>query len=165
MSAGITLRELLAWNDEASNYWKSHLDANPQVLDLPCSIGGATNVQEFIRHIWTAELRWAQRLAGTPVITKEQIPQGPLDALFNLHAKAVEIFIGLLVESDETWDKPYVLEFDWVPPEIRTVSRRKIAAHMLLHSQRHWAQLATQIRTAGFPSGFKGDLIFSKALR
>ena len=26
MSAAITLEELLAWNDEAARYWKSHLE-------------------------------------------------------------------------------------------------------------------------------------------
>ncbi len=40
----------------------------------------------------------------------------------------------------------YVLEFNWMPPEQRTVSRRKVAAHMLFHSQRHWAQLAALVR-------------------
>jgi hypothetical protein len=64
MSAGITLEEMLAWNDQASAYWKAHFDANPILLDLHCGIGGAANVQEFVRHIWGAELRWAQRLLG-----------------------------------------------------------------------------------------------------
>ena len=54
-----------------------------------------------------------------------------------------------------------MLEFDWVPLEARSVSRRKVAAHALFHSQRHWAQLATLVRQAGFPSGFRGDLLFS----
>jgi hypothetical protein len=40
-----------------------------------------------------------------------------------------------------------------------------MAAHALLHSQRHWAQLATLVRVAGFPSGFKGDLLISQALK
>jgi hypothetical protein len=39
-----------------------------------------------------------------------------------------------------------------------------MAGHALLHSQRHWAQLASSVREAGFPSGFPGDLIFSPAL-
>jgi len=45
-----------------------------------------------------------------------------------------------------------------------TVSKRKMLAHTLFHSQRHWAQLATLVRAAGFPSGFKGDLLLSSAL-
>jgi len=56
------------------------------------------------------------------------------------------------------------LDFPWLPQDARSFSRRKIAAHALFHSQRHWAQLATLVRVAGFPSGFKGDMLISSAL-
>ena len=164
MSVGITFEELLAWNDQASVYWKAHFESNPNLLDLHCGIGGAKNVQEFVRHIWGAELRWAQRLAGVEETAREKIPAGPLDALFDLHTQAVTIYQNLLAAPERTWSDPYVLKFDWIPPEQRSVSRRKIAAHALFHSQRHWAQLATLVRNAGFPSDFRGDLIFSPAL-
>jgi uncharacterized damage-inducible protein DinB len=165
MSVGITMEELLAWNVEASAFWKKHLEANPAQLDLPCGIGGADDVQQFVKHIWGVELRWAQRLAGQPVISKEEMVSGPLEALFLTHLKAVEIFRGLLTAPDESWEETLTLDFDWIPPEARTVSRRKVLAHALFHSQRHWAQLATLVRVAGFPSGFRGDLLFSSALR
>ena len=165
MSVGISLEELLAWSQETSNFWKGHLDANPQLLELPCGIGGTDNVQAFVRHIWGVDLRWSQRLAGLPVMDREQMPTGPLDALFDLHSQAVEIFRGLLAAPGESWEQPFVLDMDWLPLEARTMSRRKVAAHALFHGQRHWAQLATLVRTAGFSSGFKGDLLFSPALR
>ena len=165
MSVGISLQELLAWNQEASEFWKGHLDANPQLLELACDIGGTINVQEFVRHIWGVELRWNQRLADLPVTAREDFPHGPLDALFDFHKRAVEIFRSLLAAPNESWEQPYVLEMDWVPVEMRAVTRRKVAVHALFHSQRHWAQLATLVRAAGFPSGFKGDLLFSPALR
>ncbi len=164
MSVGITLQELLAWNEEASDFWKAHLAANPNLLELPCGIGGAANVQEFVRHIWGVELRWSQRLAGLPVIDKDRMPTGPLDALFDLHVKAMEIFRGLLTAKDESWEEPYYLDLAWVPQEARTMSRRKVAVHALIHSPRHWAQLATLVRTAGYSSEFRGDLLFSRAL-
>jgi uncharacterized damage-inducible protein DinB len=164
MSVGITFEEMLAWNNHASDYWKAHLEANPNLLDLPCGIGGAKNVQELVRHIWGAELRWAQRLARVPETPRDQIPTGPLDALFDLHLQAVVIFRTLLALPEETWSEPYILNFDWIPPEQRSVSRRKIAAHALFHGQRHWAQLATLVRNAGFPSDFRGDLLFNPAL-
>jgi uncharacterized damage-inducible protein DinB len=63
------------------------------------------------------------------------------------------------------WSESFVLDVDWLPPEERSVSRRKIALHALFHSQRHYAQLATLVRSAGFPSKFRGDLLFSTALR
>jgi uncharacterized damage-inducible protein DinB len=158
------MEELLAWNEQASDFWKAHLEANPALLELPCGIGGAADVQQFVRHIWGVELRWAQRLAGLPVITIKEMIAGPLEALFEVHLKAVEIFRGLLSASDQSWEETLTLNFDWLPPEAQTVTRRKVLAHALFHSQRHWAQLATLVRAAGFPSGFKGDLLFSPAL-
>ena len=77
MSVGITLQELLGWNEEASAFWKAHLESNPSLLELPCDIGGTANVQEMVRHIWGVELRWAQRLAGLPVTPREEMPAGP----------------------------------------------------------------------------------------
>ncbi|MGC1462014.1 MAG: DinB family protein [Terracidiphilus sp.] len=165
MSVGITLQELLTWNGESSSFWNTHLEANPHLLALACDIGGTTNVQEFVRHIWGVELRWNQRLAGLPVTPREDFPAGPLDALFELHTRADAIFRDLLAAPDESWEQSYVLEMGSLPAEARSMSRRKIAVHALFHSQRHWAQLATLVRSAGFPSGFKGDLLFSRALR
>jgi uncharacterized damage-inducible protein DinB len=164
MSVGVSLEGLLTWSQESSDFWRAHLAANPHLLELPCGIGGTGNVQAFVRHIWGVELRWSQRLASLPVMDREQMPIGPLDALFDRHSQAVEVFHDLLADADESWEEPFVLDFDWLPPEARTVSRRKVAVHALFHSQRHWAQLATLVRAAGFPSGFKGDLLFSRAL-
>jgi uncharacterized damage-inducible protein DinB len=161
MSVGITFEELLAWNEQSATFWRSHLDANAHLLDLACGIAGAANVQELVRHIWGAELRWCERLAGAPETPREQIPAGPLGALFGIHQRAMEMFRGLLAGPESAWAEPYVLQFDWIPPGQRSVSRRKIAAHALFHSQRHWAQLATLLRNAGFPSSFRGDVLFA----
>jgi uncharacterized damage-inducible protein DinB len=159
---GITLEELLAWSDEGANYWKSHIEANPAILDLPCGINKSPNVQALIRHIWGAERRWSQRLTGLPT---PDFPEGPLDALFAMHVEAMELYRSLLAGPVERWDETYELNFDWVPPERRKVSRRKVAGHSLLHSQRHYAQLATLARVAGYPVTSGGDLLFSLALR
>ena len=164
MTPAITHEELLAWNCESADFWKAHLDANPALLQLPCDIGRTTNVQEFVRHIWAVDLLWAQRIAGLPQLDREKVPAGPLDVLFDLHLEAVNIFRAILNDPAQAWDGTMTLDYPWLPPEARRPSRRKLLAHVLFHSQRHWAQLATLVRAAGFPSGFKGDLIFSQAL-
>jgi hypothetical protein len=84
MTPALTFEELLIWNDEVSQWWKAHLDASPELLELPCGIGGAANVQALVRHIWVAELRWAHRLAGLPEIVVDDLPTGPLDKLYGL---------------------------------------------------------------------------------
>jgi uncharacterized damage-inducible protein DinB len=165
MTMGITLEEMLEWNEESSAYWKGHLDAHPGLLELPCDIGGVATVQAFVAHIWGVELRWAQRVAGLPVMSKEAAPVGPLEALFGLHSKAVEIYRGVLADPEWDWDAIVTLKYDWLPAQAQTSTRRKAMAHGLIHSQRHWAQLATLVRTAGGPAGFQGDLLFSLAIR
>ena len=164
MSLAITIEELLGWNDEASTFWKAHLEVNPALLELPCGIGGTPTVQAFVRHIWGVELRWGQRIAGLPVTDMKEIPAGPLDALYDLHVQAVNIFRGQLADSSQDWSLTITLDIPSLPPQARTPTRRKTFAHALFHSQRHWAQLATLTRAAGYPSSFKGDLLFSSAL-
>ncbi len=158
---GITLDELLTWSDEAAQDWKRHFEAHPALLELPCGINDAADVLALVRHIWGAELRWSERLAGLP---NTECPSGPLDAIFAVHTKAMELYRGLLAEPAARWDEPYELKFDWLPPEKRCISRRKAALHSLLHSQRHYAQLATLVRVAGYPVTVRGDLLFSVAL-
>jgi uncharacterized damage-inducible protein DinB len=161
MSMGITFEELLIWNEQSAGFWKSHFESNPGLLELPCGIGGAATVQELVRHIWGAELRWFERLAAKGETPREQIPAGPIDALFRIHQRAIEMFRELLARPESEWNQPYVLKFDWIPEDRRTVSRRKVAAHALIHSQRHWAQIATLVRNAGSPSGYWGDVLFA----
>jgi uncharacterized damage-inducible protein DinB len=165
MQVGVSLKELLDWNNESSVQWKIHLETNPSILELPCDIGGTTNVQGFVRHIWIVELRWAQRLAGLPVLDREKAPIGPLDALYQFHREAMEIFRNLLVAPEQEWNEIYELDLKNIPEEWKKQTRRKVAAHSLFHSQRHWAQLATLVRQAGLPAGFHGDLLFSSAMR
>jgi len=165
VTPAITLEELFAWNQETSTFWKGFLEDNPAVLELTCDIGGVSNVQHFVRHIWGVELRWAQRLAGVPELLRDAVPTGPLDALFDLHLEAIKLVRSLLDDPAKDWEATYTLDVAWLPPHARTSSHRKILAYMQFHSQRHWAQLATLVRAAGFPSGFKGDLLLSSALR
>jgi uncharacterized damage-inducible protein DinB len=159
MTLALTMEELLGWDRETSAFWKTHLDAHPDLLALPCGIGGTATVQEFVRHIWLVELRWAQKLAGLPQTSREEAPQGPLGALFAFHLQAAEIFDSLLADSSQNWEEKLQLDIPSLPERARFPSRRKVVLHTLLHSQRHWAQLATLVRAAGFPSGFRGDFL------
>jgi uncharacterized damage-inducible protein DinB len=163
MTPAITLEQLLAWNQESSDFWKAHLDANPALLQLPCGIGGNVHVQAFVRHIWGAELVWSQIITGQPITDYDVWPNGPLEALFDLHIQAVSNFRSLLNNPTICWDE-MTLHYPWRKPDQPKPTPRKALAHILFHSQRHWAQLSTLVRAAGFPSGFLGDFLFSSAL-
>jgi uncharacterized damage-inducible protein DinB len=164
MTPAITFEELLAWNCQSSDFWMAHLDANPALLQLPSGIGGTADVRALVRHIWGVELLWSQRIAGLPERNKEVWPAGPLHALFDLHLEAVVNFRNLLDDPGKSWDLRLILDRPGIPTEVSRPTHRKVLGHALLHSQRHWAQLSTLVRAAGFPSGFKGDLLFSPAL-
>src|SRR5579871_4048148 len=105
MTTAITIEELLGWCRESAGYWKAHFEANPALLELPCGIGGAPTVQDFVRHIWGVELRWSQRVAGLPAITPAEMPAGPLSALYGMHEQAMEIFGGVLADASLDWDR------------------------------------------------------------
>jgi len=163
MTPAITLEELLAWTCQSADFWKAHLDANTALLQLPCGIGGNADVQAFVRHIWGAELVWSQIIRGLPVTDYDVWPTGPLDALYALHLSAVENFRALLDDQDTSWDEKSV-HYPWRRPDAPKPTPRKALAHVLMHSQRHWAQLSTLVRAAGFPSKFLGDLLFCSGL-
>ncbi len=165
MTPCVTLEELLTWNEEAASWWNRHFEANPALLELPCDIGGVATVQQLVRHIWGVELIWAQRLAGLPRTPGADMPAGPLVALFGLHVLATQICRKLLDDPAHDWNQTLTLNYDWLPEHLRTGTHRKFMAHTLLHGHRHWAQLATLVRAAGFPADFKGDFLFSSALR
>jgi uncharacterized damage-inducible protein DinB len=164
MTLGVTMEELLVWNDEAAGFWKEHLEATPALLELPCGIGGAATVQDFVGHIWGVELRWSQRVASLPVTPRDELPGAPLEAVFNLHEQAGQNWRSVLGDAAIRWEDTITMDFAWLPPHARTISKRKAMAHALFHGQRHWAQLATLVRAGGSPTEFKGDLIFSRAL-
>jgi len=165
MTAAISLEELVGWNEESAAFWKQHFEANPAQLELPCDIGGAVTVQEFVRHIWAVELRWSQRIALVAVTANADFPTGPLAALYDLHEQAMTICRRLINEPEQDWSRIVRIEVDWLAPHLRQGSCRKLMAHGLLHSQRHWAQMATLLRNAGHPTSFRGDLLFSSALQ
>ena len=105
MSVGVTLEELLAWNEQSADFWKAHLDANPALLELPCDIGGTPTCRSSsaTSGAWSCAGPAAGRTAGD---RPEKLPAGPLDALFDLHRQAVEIFRNLLAAPEASWSDP-----------------------------------------------------------
>ena len=63
---------------------------------------------------------------------------------------------------DEKWDE--MMSFP-VPTENTKASRRKCFMHAFLHGTRHWAQLATALRIAGYKQDWQHDFIYSPAMQ
>ena len=61
-------------------------------------------------------------------------------------------------------DLASVMEFPTRTAGIVRASKRKIVMHALLHSVRHWAQLATALREAGYPTNWGKDFLYSPVM-
>lgn len=160
----LTLEEILGWADESAQRWFKFFAATPEALAVPCGVYKSdTTALGLARHIVIVEARYAQRLANLPITDYEAVPSDSLDALIALHNDAVAHFRTLLADPAQDWEAQ--MEFVTISSGTLHASRRKILAHALLHGIRHWAQLATLCRAAGYATSFHGDLMASSSLR
>lgn len=164
MSApGVTLLELLGDNEGATEKWTTWFQANPAALDVPCDIYNSGTVRGLLKHIFAVELRHSQRLLGEQVIAYDAISAGSLDHLLQVHEQAVRNLRKFLAVADMTALEE-IIALQTVSAGTLRASRRKLFTHVLLHSMRHWAQLSTILREAGYPTNWPKDFLFSDAM-
>jgi uncharacterized damage-inducible protein DinB len=157
-------RELLDYTDEETTRWEGWMrEQGEAVLAVPLGEGRWSTVGELAFHIFLVEQRYADRLLDEPPTPYENVPHASFDELFALHRRARGSLERFVCEaSEEDWRR--VLTFDTILSGGITASKRKIAAHALLHGVRHWAQIATALRQAGFAGQWPHDLLTSSAL-
>ncbi len=159
--AQISFAELLASNAAQAKQWHQWFDEQPPtVLDLPLSIALAKNVREFLLHIFAVELRYAERLKGLPITAYETLPTATVAELFGIGDQARAMYREYFSTAADA-DLATVIEFPTRTAGTLRASKRKIVVHALLHSVRHWAQLATALREAGYPTNWGKDFLYS----
>ena len=162
--AQISFAELLAANESDAAKWRKWFDEQPaSVLDIRLSIALAKNVREFLLHIFAVELRYAERLTGAPVTDYETLPSGSIAELFGIGDRARGMYRAYLAGTTDE-DLASVMEFPTRTAGVIRSSKRKMFAHALLHSMRHWAQLATALREAGHPTNWGKDFLYTDAM-
>jgi len=162
MSITLQLDTLLAYTDWERELWHDWLrKEGPAALAVPVGPHGdgrMTNVGELVRHIFTAEKRYVERLTGAPLTDQGSIPSQDVAALFAFAAVGRREFRRLVAELPAArWDQPQEMSL-----LNRTVSLtpRKIVIHCMLHEIRHWGQVATLLRLAGRTAAVQ-DFLFS----
>ncbi len=165
MSLAFALSELLEhteWEREAWRSWLAEQGSAPLAVDLgPHRDGRFGTVGELIRHIFSAELRYVERLTGRPLTDPASVPAGDAEALFAFGRRSREALRAFVATPPEQgWDTPEMLE---IGPHRRVVTPRKIVLHVVVHELRHWAQIATLLRLAGWRPGMH-DVLFSPVL-
>lgn len=153
----ITGEEMLAWFEKTSAGWRDLVAQNPQVLALPCDVMGVSTVGQLLQHIVAVELRYAERLAGLPATEYAAIACDSAEAIYATHQLAAALFREQL-DSEVEWDER--IEFATRTMGSAKSSRKSVLFHALLHSVRHYAQLATLVRQKGIKPGWPMDYLF-----
>jgi uncharacterized damage-inducible protein DinB len=162
--AQISFEELLAANQGQTRKWRQWFEEQPaSVLDVPLSIALAKDVREFLLHIFAVELRYAERLKGLPISAYEDLPSTTVAELFSIGEKAAGMYREYFAQATDE-DLATVIEFPTRTAGIIRASKRKIVVHALMHSVRHWAQLATALREAGHPTNWGKDFLYSEVM-
>jgi uncharacterized damage-inducible protein DinB len=150
-----TCDDLLAYTDWEREQWQHWFDEQgPAALavDLgPNRDGRINTVGELVRHIFSAELRYTERCREVALTDTSTIPVDDVQALFAFGQRSRQAMRELLATFPEAeWDAPREMKFGsnaWM------VSSRKMVIQALTHEIRHWAQMATLLRLAGFKPG------------
>ena len=151
-------KELLAWIEQTSEGWRRLIAVHPEALQLPCDVRESDSVGQVLQHIVAVELRYAERLCGLTETPYSASPCGTGETLYAIHDRAMALLRELENQDDFFWDES--ITFLTRSAGSMTVSRRVIFVHLLMHSIRHYAQLATLLRQHGVPPGWPMDYLY-----
>ena len=150
-----TLDDLLAYTDRDRAQWYAWFrEHGPRALavDLGANnTGRIKNVGELVRHIFSAEQRYVQRCLQVPLMDTSVIPADHVEALFEFGGQSRRALRELLASfPDAEWDAPRVMSFG---DQTWDVTSRQMIVQAVTHELRHWAQVATFLRQAGYQPG------------
>ncbi len=160
----LNLSDLLAYTDWERQQWhtlfQEHGERAWHLHGGPHGDGRFERVGDTVKHIFSAEKRYVERLAGQPLTDMSSMPTD-MEELFQFGQQSRTAFQQLLENfPTQEWDVPR--EFKILNFAIN-VTPKKIAVHVLMHEIRHWAQIATLLRLNGFKFEFH-DFLFSPVL-
>ena len=159
----LTAEELLAWLETTSTNWRALATTHPDLLALPCDIYGTQTVAHLLQHITVVELRYAQRILGLPESAYEDISTESIATIYTAHDRAAALYRQALATPGLDWETP--IEFKTRSVGVLLASSRTILIHAVMHSIRHYAQLATLVRQHGIKPTWSMDYLFMGATR
>jgi uncharacterized damage-inducible protein DinB len=157
-----SIDEWICANVAETRRWHDWFRRNPAALDVSLDIAQTKRVRELVLHIVAVDLRYAERLCGKEVTPYEQMPQD-VEELFALAQSNFERLRKYAQQASQA-DLRREIEFPTRSAGTLRASKRKILIHTLMHSIRHWAQLATELRQAGYKTDWQHDLLFSDVI-
>jgi uncharacterized damage-inducible protein DinB len=161
----LNLNDLIDYTGWERQKWFDWLRQHgDQVLKISAGMHGDgrfETVGQLVRHIFSAEKRYIERLSGQTLSDPASVPCDNIEALFRFSVQARNDLKKLIETfSDEKWDVP---EDYKILNYFLRATPRKIIIHILMHEIRHWAQIATLLRLNGLTAEFH-DFLFSPVL-
>lgn len=162
MSITLQLDTLLDYTDWERELWRTWFQKEgPATLTAPVGPHGdgrMKSVGELVRHIFTAEKRYVERLSGAPLTEQGSIRVDDPAALFAFAALGRREFRRFVAELPPArWDQPQEMA---ILERKVSLTPRKVVIHCLLHEIRHWGQVATLLRLTGRTAAMQ-DFLFS----
>ena len=111
-------------------------------------------------HVFWVEERHLARLEGAPVPDTTGVPADDVNALYEFGDR-VRGNLRRFVTTLDDRRAGETITFSLKDGATFTVLRRKLAAHILLHEIRHFAQIAYAVRVAGHEPPGEHDYFFS----
>lgn len=165
MSVAVEIRELLDYSDHERRKWRDWIAADAKRLDIPFQAGGRfPTVGSILDHTFLVERRHLSRLEGGTPPDRTGVAHGDWKALFD-YADLVRADLHTYVADldEDVAHQPMTIV---AQSATRTMTRRQLVTHIVLHEIRHLAQLAYAARAAGqVPPGehdlfyFAGDVV------
>ena len=149
--------ELVAWNETTAKKWHELVTKHPELLAYSCDIMNVKTAGELLQHIVAVELRYAEQLSNLSTTDYANIPYSTADQIYATHEKALALFKTLLA-SPLDWNE--TIEFTTRMMGPAKSARKTLFIHAMMHSIRHYAQLATLVRQHGISPGWPMDYLF-----
>ena len=154
MSVTFSLLEMLDYSDHERGKWKAWIAADPARLAVTFQPGGRfPTVAALLDHVFLVERRHLSRLEGGTPPDATGVAAGDWQGLFE-YAELVRADFRAYVTETTDASASETITFT-VQTGAFTLTRRKLAMHIVAHEMRHLAQLAFAARLAGHePPGF-----------
>jgi uncharacterized damage-inducible protein DinB len=159
VSLSLSAEDLLDYTAWQRTMWFAFFREHPGRLSLsggPHGDGRFTTVGDLVKHVFSAELRYVQRLKNVPLSDLIALDSTDVTVLKTLADDSRRSLKELLAEFPaQEWDAPR----EFIILNFRVVTTpKKIVFHVLMHEVRHWAQLSTLCRVSGDAPKFQDFL-------
>ena len=159
MSVSAGLLDLLTYSGHERSKWRAWVDSDPARLELPFQPGARfPTIGSVFDHIFLVERRHLSRLVGATPPDSTGVKPGDVMGLFE-YAELVRADFRQFVTTLDDASAAQAFTFT-IPTGPMTMTRRKLATHVVLHEVRHLAQVALAARAAGVEPPGEHDLFF-----